>query len=87
MNRLSFIRKFLQQFHPLCFFSVRLGFACMLAFYIIAVIARKMAPYAPDFFYAMSFYRGALEAAPACLAVGICCALLGDLMLKKNSMR
>lgn len=60
--------------------SIWLGFYLMICFYIVAITAYLIAPYA-NYFRAMTLYRGGLEAAPASLAVGVCAGLLGDLML------
>lgn len=61
--------------------AIKLGFFLMICFYIIAIAAYLYADNSTDYFYAMSVYRGSLEAAPACLTVGIIAGLLGDLML------
>lgn len=61
-----------------------LGLTLMIGFYITALIAYWFAPQAPDYLYVISICRGSLEAAPACLIVGIGAALLGDLLLERN---
>lgn len=73
----------LKQLHPLAILSIKLGFFLMICLYIIAILAHLLAPYAADYFYAMSVYRGGLEAAPASFAAGVCAGLLGDLMLRQ----
>lgn len=67
--------------------SIKLGVSFMVCFYIVAIVAYLIAPHAANYFNAMAVYRGSLEAAPACLASGVCAGLLGDLMLKSNAPR
>lgn len=74
----------LKTLHPLSYVSFKLGITLMISLYIIAIAAYLLAPIATDYFYAMSVYRGCLQAAPASLAVGVCAGLLGDLMLRRN---
>lgn len=69
------------ELHKLSKMSIGLGLALMVVFYIIAWAANLLAPTATDYLYARAIYYGALECAPACLAVGICAGLIGDAML------
>lgn len=64
--------------------AFRAGAILMTAFYILAVAARLIAPQSEDYFELMSIFRGSLEAAPACLAVGVGIALIGDLVLHRD---
>ena len=64
--------------------AFRAGVAVMLAFYIIAVICKVMAPDSGSYFELLAICRGCLEAAPACMAVGVCTAIVGDLALNKS---
>lgn len=75
----------LKQIHRLSKLAMQLGLASMLCLYIISGLAYLLAPHVPNYFYAMSIHYGALEGAPACLAVGICAGLMGDLMLRNPS--
>ena len=78
------IRKLVLQLKGLNTYSkmaVKLGLFLMICFYIVAIVAYLYADRAADYFHVMSVYRGSLEAAPACLAVGVVAGLLGDLML------
>lgn len=84
MKRFQAIIRALRGLHKLSRIAVEIGAAWMSGMYVVACIARLMAPYATNYFYAMSVYRGALEAAPACLAVGVCAGLIGDLMLHEG---
>ena len=65
--------------------AFRTGAVVMLVFYIIAVICRAMAPDSGNYFELLAICRGCLETAPACLAVGVCTALIGDLVLNKTN--
>ena len=80
MQIYTMIRDRWQHMNRYSLLAMRLGFSLMLCFYIVAIVARLCAPYA-NYYNAMTLYRGALEAAPACLAVGVITGLLGDLML------
>lgn len=84
MAGLRKVFKKLKNINPYSKFAIKLGFAFMLFFYITAIVAKLYTPYAADYFYAASVYAGSLEAAPACLAVGVCTGLLGDLMLSSG---
>lgn len=64
--------------------AIKLGLTMMFFFYILAIVALWMSRDTEKYMYLMSVYRGCLEAAPACLAVGVCAGLLGDLMLRSN---
>jgi hypothetical protein len=70
--------------HPFSRFSIRLGFALMAVFYILALAAKLYVPYATEYFEMLAVYRGCLEAAPAFLAVGVTAGLLGDLILRNG---
>ena len=70
--------------HPLAKAAIVLGLTMMTLFLVLAAVARLLAPECDDYFLAMSVSRGALQAAPACLAVGVCAGLIGDLMLRKK---
>jgi len=62
--------------------AVHLGASVMVCLYIVAFFAFTIAPGMPNYFRAMAIYRGALEAAPACLAAGICAAVICDLLYR-----
>lgn len=62
---------------------IQIGAGLMALFYILAVFALYIAPYSTYYHRAMTVYRGALEAAPACLVVGVCAAVICDLMYKQ----
>lgn len=85
MIRLKSLIQKLRKIHRLSKVAVLLGVTLMTCFYIIAAIALRVAPKTEDYFYVLSIYHGALQAAPACLAVGVCAGLLGDLMLRGKS--
>lgn len=82
---LSALAKKLKTLHRLSKISIAVGSTAMTWFYIIALAAKLLTPYAADYYYAMSVYQGALQAAPACLAVGVAAGLLGDLMLRGSN--
>lgn len=84
MKSVSELLKKLQGLHKLSKLSVRLGAALTGLLYVAALLAWLYAPHASDYLYAMSVCRGALEAAPACFAVGVCAGLIGDLMLRRS---
>lgn len=75
------MKEYYQKLHPLSHLSVKLGIALMLLFYIVGFVSRLSAPYVPNYFNAIYLFRGCMEAAPACLAAGVCAALLGDMMM------
>lgn len=63
--------------------SFKLGITAMVCFYIIAIASKLLAPFG-NYLAAMSLARGCLEAAPACLASGVCAGLLCDLILSQT---
>ena len=65
---------------PYSHFAIKLGFYIMGCFYVVAAVAKYIAPLVPNYINAMIIYRGALEAAPASLASGVCAGLLCDLI-------
>lgn len=85
MKRLHSLLGKMRSLHPLSKTAIGVGCSLMVSFYIIAIAALLIAPHAADYFYAMSVHNGALQAAPACLAVGVCSGLVGDLMLRGPS--
>ncbi|MGI6404845.1 MAG: hypothetical protein ACOX0K_11705 [Oscillospiraceae bacterium] len=81
------IHKFLELFRelgPYPKLAIKLGAGMMLVFYIVGVISLLSAPYVPNYFNAITLYRGCMEAAPASFAAGVCGGLLGDLMLGRD---
>ncbi len=81
------IHKFLGLFRelgPYPKLAIQLGAGMMLVFYIVGVISLLSAPYVPNYFHAVTLYRGCMEAAPASFAAGVCAGLLGDLMLGRQ---
>lgn len=84
MKSISHLLKKLHGLHKLSKISIRLGLALACTMYVVALLAWLYTPHAGDYLYVLSVQRGALEAAPACLAVGVCAGLLGDLMLRKT---
>lgn len=82
MAYLARLLKKLGNIHRLSKLAIKLGAAMMALLYLVALLALLRAPHAADYFYVISVYRTALEAAPACLAVGVCAGLLGDLILR-----
>lgn len=83
MKSISRLLKKLQGLHTLSKIAIKLGAVLAGAMYVVALVAWLYAPHATDYLYVLAMQRGALEAAPACLAVGICAGLLGDLMLRR----
>lgn len=71
----------LKQMNSYSKMSIKLGFYIMIIFYILAIASRLLAPAVPDFFRAMSFCYGCLEAAPATFAAGFIAAVLCEMML------
>ena len=63
---------------------VMLGVLMMVCFYIVGFTAYIIAPYVPNYFGAMSVFRGSLEAAPASLASGMIAAFICDVALKSR---
>jgi len=63
---------------------IKLGALMMLCFYIVGFAAYIIAPYAPNYFGAMSVFRGSMEAAPASLASGVLAAFICDAALKSR---
>lgn len=61
--------------------AVKMGVLMMLSFYIAGFFAYIIAPYSPNYFGAISIFRGSMEAAPASLVSGICAAVLCDIAL------
>lgn len=64
--------------------AVKMGALMMLCFYIVGLAAYIIAPYAPNYFGAISVFRGSMEAAPASLVSGILAAFLCDAALKSR---
>lgn len=64
-------------------FAVKMGALMMASFYITGIVSYIIAPVVPNYFGALSVFRGSMEAAPASLAAGICAAVLCDLAVKK----
>lgn len=77
--------KRLRKLHRLSKIAIFLGGSLTAFLYIIAGFAYWIAPGAADYLYAISIHYGAMEAAPAGIAVGVCAGLLGDLMLRRGS--
>lgn len=65
--------------------SVKLGALMMLSFYISGTVAYLIAPHVPNYFGAMSVFRGSMEAAPASLASGFCVAVVCELVRRSQS--
>lgn len=84
MKRFLSVMKALRSLHPLSKTAILIGATWMSGMYILAAAAYRLAPFVDDYLYALSVHRGALEAAPACLAVGVCAGLIGDLMLRPH---
>lgn len=62
--------------------AIKMGALMMLSFYITGAVAFLIAPYIPNYFGAISVFRGSMEAAPASLVAGVCAAVLCDLAMK-----
>lgn len=60
------------------------GLNVALIYYICAVLALWLAPYAQNYSGTMALFRCYLEAAPASFAAGVCAALICDLVIKKD---
>ncbi len=78
------MRKLLQKLGELNSYSktsIKMGALMMLSFYIVGLVAYIIAPDVPNYFGAMSVFRGSMEAAPASLVSGICAAVICDIAL------
>lgn len=64
--------------------AIQMGALMMLCFYIVGFAAYIIAPHAPNYFGAISVFRGSMEAAPASLVSGICAAVICDIALKSK---
>lgn len=64
--------------------ALKMGAIMMLCFYIVGLTAYIIAPYSPNYFGAISVFRGSLEAAPASLVSGVCAAVICDLALRSK---
>lgn len=64
--------------------AVKMGALMMLCFYIAGFFAYIIAPYSPNYFGAISVFRGSMEAAPASLVSGVCAAVLCDIALNSR---
>lgn len=84
MQYLHLLIKRLRRMGPYPKLAFQLGAALMLMFYIVGFASYLSAPCVPNYFNAMTLYRGCMEAAPASLAAGVCGGLLGDLMLRRG---
>jgi len=51
--------------------------------YIFAFVVRRIAPHTPDYLHSMEYYHGAVETAPALLAIGILAGLFSDIMMRR----
>jgi len=81
--QMRFFKLFSERVRKLNHFSriaIKLSFYIMICIYITAGFAFYIAPYMPSYLRAMTVYYGAMEVAPACLAAGICAALLCDII-------
>lgn len=65
--------------------SVKIGALTMLSFYITGITARIIAIHVPNYFGAISVFRGCMEAAPASLAAGVCAAVICDLASRERN--
>lgn len=74
------LKENIKNMEALSIFSCKLGAALMICFYITALTAGLIAPYG-DYQVAMFIRQGCLEAAPTCLAAGICAGLIGDMIM------
>lgn len=64
--------------------AVKMGAIMMICFYIAGITAYIIAPHVPNYFGAMSVFRGSLEAAPASLVSGICASIICDVAAKSR---
>lgn len=84
------MQKLFKRFREASAFSklaVKMGALMMAGFYITGIVAYIIAPEVPNYFGAMSVFRGSMEAAPASLAAGFCAAVLSDLVSKNLENR
>ena len=85
---LTGIKALLHKLKNLHYFSkhiIQIGFCVMLYGYIAAVAAYWYAPYAASYYSALAIHRGLLEAAPACLTVGVFVGFLSDFLLQSQN--
>jgi len=76
--------KFLREMAPFSKWVIRVGLLMMVLCYLLGAVCYQIAPDARDFSAVMAMAEGFCEAAPACLASGVCAGLLCDLIIKKD---
>ncbi len=64
--------------------AIKLGALMALCFCMVGITAYIIAPETPNYFGAISVFRGSKEAAPASLAAGVIAAFICDAALKSK---
>ena len=84
MQRFLRLKQKLDEVNGFSKMAVKLGAMMMACFYIVGFAAYIIAPSAPNYFGAMSVFRGSMEAAPASLASGVLAAFICEAALKSR---